>query len=74
MLKADTTIDVNDAWIHSDRRIAFLLKDQNQGKGEHWNEDARLWPTFEGWPKGQLFHIIANSFYGLSHIGCSFLI
>ena len=68
MLKPDATIDVNKAWINSERRIAFLLKDQNQGKGEHWDEDSRLWPRCEGWPKGQLFQIIANSFYGLSHI------
>lgn len=68
MLKPDPIIDVDDVWLHAERRIAFLLKDQNQGTREHWSEDARLWPLHEGWPKGQLFHIIANSFYGLSHI------
>lgn len=70
MLKPDPTINVEDEWLLSERKIAFLLKDQNQGTGEHWNEDARLWPRFEGWPKGQLFHIIANTFYALSHIDC----
>ena len=68
MLKPDTSIDVEEAWLHSERRIAFLLKDQNQGIGEHWDDDARLWPLYEGWPRGQMFHIIANTFYGLSHI------
>ena len=27
MLKPDTNIDVEVAWLHSERRIAFLLKD-----------------------------------------------
>ena len=58
MLKPDTNIDVEVAWLHSERRIAFLLKDQNQGIGEHWDDDARLWPLYEGWPRGQMFHII----------------
>lgn len=71
MLKPNRQIDVDEAWINSERRIAFLLKDQNQsaGNGQHWDDDTRLWLTTDNQlPKGQLFQIIANLFYGLWHI------
>lgn len=71
MLKPNKQIDVEEAWIYSERKIAFLLKDQNQseGKGSHWDDDCRLWLDKEDQlPQGQLFEIIANLFYGLGHI------
>lgn len=71
MLKADETIDVEDLWLHTERRVAFLLKDQNQGKGEHWDDDARLWLRSDRRTqelKRPLFRNIANLFYGLSHV------
>lgn len=70
MLKNEQTIDVENLWLHSKRRIAFLVKDQNQGKGEHWDDDARLWLRND-WRtqelKRPMFRNIANLFYGLSH-------
>lgn len=70
MLKCDETIDVENLWLQSSRRIAFLLKDQNQGSGAHWDDDARLWlrnDTRTQQLKRGLFHNIANLFYGLSN-------
>ena len=32
-----------DAWLSSRNRILFLLKDQNQGGSEKWDEDIREW-------------------------------
>lgn len=30
-------------WCKSQKRVVFLLKDQNQGNGERWDEDIRYW-------------------------------
>lgn len=71
MFKNDQAIDIENLWIHSKRRIAFLVKDQNQGRGEHWDDDARLWLR-DDWRtqelKRPMFRNIANLFYGLSHV------
>lgn len=71
MLKTDESIDVEDLWLHTGRRVAFLLKDQNQGRGEHWDDDARLWLRGDRRTqelKRPLFRNIANLFYGLSNV------
>ena len=70
MLKCDDNIDVENLWLQSNRRIAFLLKDQNQGTGAHWDDDARLWlrnDTRTQQLKRTVFHNIENLFYGLSN-------
>ena len=70
MLKCDDTIDVENLWLQSNRRIAFLLKDQNQGTGTHWDDDARLWLRIDSRTQQlerRIFHNIANLFYGLSN-------
>lgn len=38
-----TNEQVEQEWLASPKRVAFLLKDQNQGKDGTWNEDINLW-------------------------------
>lgn len=39
MLKTDKSVDVNERWQKSRRRVAFILKDNPDG----WGNDTRLW-------------------------------
>jgi hypothetical protein len=41
---------VENLWLNSNKRVLFLLKDQNQGadSSKHWDDDARCWFNTEG--------------------------
>lgn len=76
MLKYDESIDVEKKWINSEKRIAFLLKDQNQDANEdkRWSEDIRGWLRSEDNTTSRdvstkFIKNIANVFYGLKNIG-----
>lgn len=56
-------------WILSDNRIVFLLKDQNQ-EGGPYNEDIRLWRTYDKIQKLEIpfIRILASYLWGLTNI------
>lgn len=55
-------------WCQAKRRIAFLLKDQNQGSKDFWDDDNRTWLT-KGKSDTTFFLKIKNLFYSLSSVG-----
>lgn len=72
MLKANDSINVEEAWCASKLKIMFFLKDQNQGSSVHWSEDSRLWIRNDIKTqnlKYPLFRNLANILYGLCYIG-----
>ncbi len=44
-----TNEQVEQEWLASPIRVAFLLKDQNQGKYGTWDEDINLWLKDVDW-------------------------
>ncbi len=59
--------ELEKSWWSQPMRIAFLMKDQNQG-GNHWNEDARNWlsqKTDMQELTNRTFRNIANILWGL---------
>ena len=44
-----TNEQVEQEWLASPKRVAFLLKDQNQGKYGTWDEDINLWLKDVDW-------------------------
>ena len=59
--------ELEKSWWAQPMRIAFLMKDQNQG-GSHWNEDARNWlsqKTDMQELTNRTFRNIANILWGL---------
>lgn len=67
MNKPDPTINVEEEWDNSSKRIMFLLKDQPS----EWSNDARDWLTDSSKGKdncnlkSRFMHNIANALYGL---------
>lgn len=44
LYKNDKTIEQTESeWLHSSKRVLFLLKDQNQKSEVKWDEDIRYW-------------------------------
>ena len=65
----DGIMNDESKWASKEKRIAFLVKEQNQKDG-NWDDDTRNWMKEESMQKQKLplfFHKIANLFYGLSN-------
>ena len=69
-----TNEQVEQEWMASPIRVAFLLKDQNQGKNGTWDEDINLWLKDVDWNasakanrniKGRFWKNIAYILWGL---------
>lgn len=70
LYKRDNSINIEKEWLSSNRRVLFLLKDQNQF-GKHENDDARRWILDSDKTaniKQRFIHKIANLVYGYSNI------
>ncbi len=49
-----TPEEVEQAWITSPKRVAFLVKDQNQGTDANWDEDIRYWLKNVDWEDAEV--------------------